>query len=58
MVVGLVKGARCNLQSPGPGGPGAVFQHSKAGQSIALKWNSPPSFSPEGQREVTVLVWE
>ncbi len=25
-------------------------------QSIALKWNSPPSFRPEGQREVTVLV--
>jgi hypothetical protein len=25
-------------------------------QSMALKWNSPPSLSPDGQREVTVLV--
>jgi len=25
-------------------------------QSICLKWNSPPSFKPLGQRAVTVLV--
>jgi len=28
----------------------------RSGQSICLKWNSPPSFRPDGQREVTVLV--
>ncbi len=27
-------------------------------QSMALKWNSPPSLMPDGQREVTVLVRE